>query len=149
MAKGSGPVPYDFIRQFYKDAYDRLRVYLPEEKYIVFHDGFELTIWKDFMQEDKYKNIVLDTHQYLMLAEMNGCEQTIEGYTKYVQEHFAKEIEEMQQYFPVICGEWCLFNSLACGKSTDRSMEQRIRIFLLELQAFNRYSQYRRLGWLG
>ena len=118
MAKGSGPVPYDFIRQFYKDAYDRLRVYLPEEKYIVFHDGFELTIWKDFMQEDKYKNIVLDTHQYLMLAEMNGCEQTIEGYTKYVQEHFAKEIEEMQQYFPVICGEWCLFNSLACGWDT-------------------------------
>ena len=29
-----------------------------------------------------------------------------------------KEIEEMQQYFPVICGEWCLFNSLACGWDT-------------------------------
>ena len=24
----------------------------------------------------------------------------------------------MQQYFPVICGEWCLFNSLACGWDT-------------------------------
>ena len=24
----------------------------------------------------------------------------------------------MQQYFPVICGEWCLFNSLAVGCDT-------------------------------
>lgn len=118
MAKGSGPISYEFIRKFYLDAYDRLRKYLPEEKYVVIHDGFELTIWKDFMQEDKYKNVVLDTHQYLMLAEMNGCEQTVEGYNKYVEEHFKAEIEEMQKYFPVICGEWCLFNSLACGWDT-------------------------------
>ena len=25
----------------------------------------------------------------------------------------------MEQYFPVICGEWCLFNSLACGYDTN------------------------------
>lgn len=24
----------------------------------------------------------------------------------------------MEQYFPVICGEWCLFNSKACGHDT-------------------------------
>ena len=24
----------------------------------------------------------------------------------------------MENYFPVICGEWCLFNSLACGCDT-------------------------------
>lgn len=118
MAKGSGPISYEFIRQFYLDAYDRIRKYLPEEKYVVIHDGFELGIWKDFMREEKYKNVVLDTHQYLMLAEMNGCEQTVEGYVAYVKEHFQKEIEEMQKYFPVICGEWCLFNSLACGHDT-------------------------------
>lgn len=27
--------------------------------------------------------------------------------------------KEMEQYFPVICGEWCLFNSLACGYDTN------------------------------
>lgn len=70
------------------------------------------------MREDKYKNVVLDTHNYLMMAEMEGCEQTVEGYVHYVKEHFAKDIEEMQQYFPVICGEWCLFNSLAVGRDT-------------------------------
>ena len=24
----------------------------------------------------------------------------------------------MEEYFPVICAEWCLFNSLACGHAT-------------------------------
>lgn len=117
-AKGSAPITREFIRQFYEDAYDRIRRHMPEEKYVVFHDGFVLKAWKDFMREDKYKNVVLDTHQYLMLAEMEGCEQTVEGYLAYIKEHFEKDIEEMQQYFPVICGEWCLFNSLACGWDT-------------------------------
>lgn len=118
MAAGSGPVPYDFLRQFYLDAYDRIQPHLADGKYVVFHDGFELKIWKDFMQEEKYNNVVLDTHQYLMSAEMVGCEQTVEGYKKYIEEHYLKDIQEMQQYFPVIVGEWCMFNSLACGHDT-------------------------------
>jgi hypothetical protein len=27
-------------------------------------------------------------------------------------------VEEMQEYFPVICGEWSLFNSMVCGYDT-------------------------------
>ena len=27
-------------------------------------------------------------------------------------------MEELEEYFPVICGEWSLFNSLACGWDT-------------------------------
>lgn len=118
MAEGSTPNSIEFLKQFYLEAYERIRAYMLEDKYIVIHDGFELKAWKDFMQEEKYKNVVLDTHQYLMVAEANGCEQTIEGYKKYVEEHFKKDIQEMEQYFPVICGEWCLFNSLACGWDT-------------------------------
>lgn len=118
MAEGSGPITLSFLRSFYETAYERLRVHLPAEKYVVFHDGFQLTAWKDFMREEKYKNVVLDTHQYLMMAEMNGCEQTVEAYVDFIRKHFAEPIKQMQQYFPVICGEWCLFNSLACGWDT-------------------------------
>lgn len=117
-AKESGPNTMEFIRRFYLDAYDRIRKHLPEEKYIVIHDAFNLHAWKDFMREEKYKNVVLDTHQYLMFAEMDGCEQTARGYTSYIKEHYKDEIRKMQQYFPVICGEWCLFNSLAVGCDT-------------------------------
>ena len=60
MAKGTKPNTMEFIRSFYLEAYDRIRKYLPEEKYVVIHDAFELKAWKDFMREDKYKNVVLD-----------------------------------------------------------------------------------------
>lgn len=118
LAEGSGPITMAFLRMFYTEAYERLRRFLPEEKYVVIHDGFELKAWTDFMQEPCYKNVVLDTHQYLMMAEADGCPQTVEGYVAYINTHYAADIEAMQQYFPVICGEWCLFNSLACGCDT-------------------------------
>ncbi len=117
-AEGTKPNTLAFIRQFYLDAYDRMRKYLPEEKYVVIHDAFLLKAWKDFMREDKYKNVVLDTHQYLMMAEASGCEQTVEGYVEFIRENYEADIREMQEYFPVVCGEWCLFNSLAVGRDT-------------------------------
>ena len=118
LAKGSAPITMEFLRKFYLEAYDRISTYMPKEKYVVLHDGFELMAWKDFMQEEKYSTVILDTHQYLMVAEARGCSQTIEGYLKYVREELEPQITEMEKYFPVICGEWCLFNSLACGCDT-------------------------------
>lgn len=119
MAAGSKGIPQAFLRGFYLEAYDRMRKYLPEEKYVVFHDGFNIKAWKDFMREEKYRGVVLDTHQYLTTAEMLGCPRTLDGYLRYIREHFEKDIAEMGHYFPVICGEWCLFNSLACGRDTE------------------------------
>lgn len=118
MAEGSAPNTLEFLKEFYGKAYERLRKFLPEEKYVVIHDGFELLAWKDFMQEESYVNVVLDTHQYLMMAESEGCEQSLEGYLSYIKTHYEAQVQEMAEYFPVICGEWCLFNSLACGCDT-------------------------------
>lgn len=118
MAEGTAPVTLEFLKSFYVEAYRRLRVYLPKEKAIVIHDGYDLFAWKDFMREEEFENVVLDTHQYLMFAEQNGCEQTMEAYVRYIEETLKPAIQEMAQYFPVICGEWCLFNSLACGHDT-------------------------------
>ena len=95
MAVDIIPEKVELINQKKSPIQDEyIEKYLSEDKYIVIHDGFELTIWKDFMREEKYKNVVLDTHQYLMMAEMMGCEQTVEGYEKYVKEHFMKEIRQ-------------------------------------------------------
>jgi len=116
MAEGSAPNTMKFLRKFYQDAYQIIRRHT--DKYFVFHDGFELTAWKDFMQGGDYYNVVLDTHQYLMMAEAEGCEQTVEGYQNHIKAQYADKIREMRKYFPVICGEWCLFNSLACGWDT-------------------------------
>lgn len=118
MGKGSCGISISFIRQFYREAYKRIRAFMPEEKQVVFHDAFDLSGWKEFFEKEKFQNIVLDTHQYLMMAEMMGCGQHLNEYLDYIQTHFAKEIEVIQAYVPVICGEWCLFNSLACGWDT-------------------------------
>jgi hypothetical protein len=106
------------LQDFYSRAYDRIRPNIAEDKYVVFHDGFQLKAWKEFVTQPKYQNIMLDTHQYLMVAEALGCEQTPEGYLAYIKENFEKPIEEVQKYVPVVCGEWCLFNSYAVGIDT-------------------------------
>ena len=120
LAAGSAGIKPEFLRRFYSDAYDRIRPNIKEDAFVVFHDGFELKAWKEFLTQPKFHgHIVLDTHQYLMTAERMGCEQTLEGYLVYIQEHYAKDIAEVQSYVPVIVGEWCLFNSLAVGKDTN------------------------------
>lgn len=118
MAKESGPMTISFLKDFYIRAYRRMRNYLPEDKAIVIHDAFEAKEWKNYMCEQEFVNVVLDIHLYLMLAETDGCEQTAAGYEQYIKQNFSKEIEEMREHFPVICGEWSLFNSAGCPEDT-------------------------------
>ena len=119
LAKGSAPNTLEFLRGFYTNAYEKIRPNLADGKYVVFHDGFQLKAWKEFLTKPEFEgNVVLDTHQYLMVAEALGCEQTVEGYTRYIRENYVKDISEVQEYVPVVCGEWCLFNSLAVGMDT-------------------------------
>lgn len=128
LAEGTGPIAFDWLKNFYITAYHRLRDEnkgaLPTSKAVVFHDGFDIDQWKDFMRgEDgglapEFENVILDTHQYLMIAEMMGCPQTVEGYDDFVKNTYVPMIAEMSEYFPVIVGEWCLFNSVGCGVDT-------------------------------
>ena len=118
LAKGSAPNTLEFLRDFYTRAYDRMRTKMDEDKYVVFHDAFMLKAWKDFVTDPHFKNIMLDTHQYLMVAEALGCAQNLNSYIEYIQNNYAKDIAEVQEYVPIVCGEWCLFNSAAVGMDT-------------------------------
>ena len=119
LAAGSAPNSMEFLRDFYGRAYDAIKPHLGEGKMVVFHDAFRFQDWKDFLTQEKFRgNVVLDTHLYLMIAEALGCEQTVEGYAKYIRENWEKEIAEVQAYVPVVVGEWCIFNSLAVGADT-------------------------------
>lgn len=118
MAKGSAPNTMAFLHDFYNRAYDRIRPNIKEDAYVVFHDAFQMKVWKEFITQPRFDHVMLDTHQYLMVAEAMGCEQSLNGYIKYIQENYAKDMEEVQSYVPVICGEWCLFNSYVVGVDT-------------------------------
>ena len=79
LAAGSGPNTLEFLKGFYEKAYNCIHPFIHEEAYVVFHDGFELKAWKDFLTRPEYQgNVVLDTHQYLMTAESLGCKRSEE-----------------------------------------------------------------------
>lgn len=103
-AAGSGPVPFEFLCSFYKKAYREIRKYLDEDKVVMFHDGFRMKMWKEFMQEEEFKNVWLDTHIYMMNRE----EMEAKDMVALVLGKYREDIREMSQYFPVVVGEWCL-----------------------------------------
>ena len=119
LAAGSAPNTMPFLRDFYDRAFKRIVPHLKEDALVVFHDAFRLKDWKDFLTQEKFcGRVMLDTHMYLMMAEAFGCEQSLSGYEKFIEENYARDLAEVQEYVPVVVGEWCLFNSLAVGKDT-------------------------------
>lgn len=66
---GSTYVSLRFLKRFYRDAYARLRAVLRPETVIVFHDGFRLLRWGGWFRRAGMRNVMLDTHQYLIAME--------------------------------------------------------------------------------
>lgn len=117
LAKNNAPITLDFLYDFYERAYHILRQNLPVDKAIYFHDGFEFDAWHDFFANHNFENVVLDTHQYLMMAELSGTPQTVDNYVK-VMQNFGKKIAAIAEEVPVVTGEFSLFNSYTAGIDT-------------------------------
>lgn len=128
LAEGSRPLSMSFLQQYYLEAYKQLRGILLPETVIAFHDAFELHAWKDFFTNHSLNNVMLDTHQYLMVAELNGTKQEVEAYLTYLDE-LAKEIAEVSQYVPLFVGEWSLFNSYTVGTDTKGGINPTQQVF--------------------
>lgn len=123
-AKGSGYVPLPFLENFYRNAYRRLRKILPENKTIVFHDGFRLRHWGKFFRKEHMKNVVLDTHIYIFAMESFVPIHMPWVYQIYIKSQ-QRLIERIQRDVPVVVGEWCICNKYAekavSGKSAEKS----------------------------
>ena len=134
-AKGSGYVPMDFLKQFYKDAYVVLRKHLNEDKVIVFHDGFRLGAWKDFFVRSGMKNVVLDTHIYVF-----AMESFVPIHKPWVYKIFIDYqkwlIAQAQKYTPVIVGEWCI-----CNRYAEKATRTVQLLEEAEAERTNRYRQ--------
>ncbi|WP_407886547.1 glycoside hydrolase family 5 protein [Levilactobacillus sp. N40-8-2] len=117
LAEKSKPITLDFLYDFYLKAYNSLRKDLPVDKAIYFHDGFEFEAWHDFFATNSFENVVLDTHQYLMMAELSGTPQSVTDYVE-VMRDFGKRLAVVAQEVPVVTGEFSLFNSYTAGIDT-------------------------------
>lgn len=126
-AKGSGYVPLPFLENFYRNAYRRLRKILPENKTIVFHDGFRLRHWGKFFRKEHMKNVALDTHIYIFAMESFVPIHMPWVYQIYIKSQ-QRLIERIQRDVPVVVGEWCICNKYAekavSGKSAEKSSDR-------------------------
>ena len=117
-AKGSGYVPLPFLENFYRNAYRRLRKILPENKTIVFHDGFRLRHWGKFFRKEHMKKVVLDTHIYIFAMESFVPIHMPWVYQIYIWSQ-QRLIERIQRDVPVVVGEWCI-----CNKYAEKAVSQ-------------------------
>ena len=106
-AKGSKYMTMPFLKKFYTDAYARIRKYLPEDKAVVFHDGFRLRSWNKFFKESGMKNVYLDTHIYIF-----AMEKFVPFPAKFIYSIYLgidrMRLRATQKAIPVIVGEWCV-----------------------------------------
>ncbi|MCD8207446.1 MAG: cellulase family glycosylhydrolase, partial [Bacteroidales bacterium] len=79
-----------WLEGFYRDAYARIRKYLPTDKAVVFDDAFDIHHYADWLADQKdFENVMIDTHQYIMLADwMHLCEPEKDAYVEYVTKTF-------------------------------------------------------------
>lgn len=122
-AKGSGHVPMKFLEKFYRQAYRRLRCILPEEKVIVFHDGFRLGHWGKYFRREQMKNVLLDTHIYIYAMEFFVPIHRPWVYQIYVNSQ-KRLIEKIAKDVPVVVGEWCASNRYSEKRYKNETAEQ-------------------------
>lgn len=110
MAKDNTNYPLSYLKDFYRDAYRRMRPHLKEEAKVVFSDAFDLTAWDDFFKEPEFNNIVLDTHQYLQMVEYGfGEDRPMAKYRGYL-DGLRQQLEAVAADIPLLVGEWSLGN---------------------------------------
>lgn len=125
-AEGSAYVPMKFLKPFYIEAYKHLRRILPEEKTIVFHDGFRLGAWKDFFKKAGMKNVVIDTHIYISAMEGFFPLHILPVYKLYVW-YNKRVIKKTARYTPVVVGEWNIVNKRALIRAEKEKDPKRQR----------------------
>ena len=116
-ARGSGPIPMAFLKRFYREAYRRLRPILAEDQIIVFHDGFRLGRWRNWFVREGMRDVMLDTHIYLVMAEQFPLfrlipDRWLMGWYRLFVRWNERRIRRAARYTPVIVGEWCVANNL-------------------------------------
>lgn len=111
-AKGSGPVPTRFLEAYYREVYTRLRRILPEDKVIMFHDGFRLGHWGRYFRKEQMRNVVLDTHIYVFAMESFVPIHRPWVYNLYIRQQRGL-VERIARDIPVVVGEWCICNRYA------------------------------------
>ena len=133
----SAPISLDFLKNYYIEVYERLRSILPEDKWIVYHDAFSMWNWFTFMMDGNYEGVVFDTHVYLFNIESVGLQGSFWHSSFVLGNGVLMRI--LQSRFPVIVGEWSLFNNYALALEEQEREAYYVSAAEKQLEAWDKY----------
>jgi glucan 1,3-beta-glucosidase len=100
-------VPIEILQQFYQDGYARIRQHTGPGVAVVIHDSFRPLVWKEFMQEPSFENVILDTHLYQCFDKKDRSRSALEQLAFALDRNTT--LGQMQrEELPTLVGEWSL-----------------------------------------
>ena len=99
-------IPSHYLRNFYRDAYQLVRMHLSPEKLVVFSASGDPKAWRHFMRGDKYVNVCMDIHLYHYRDEQALDITSPHGLSDALARNRALIAEANAVGFPVLVGEW-------------------------------------------
>ncbi|HEY1787448.1 MAG TPA: glycoside hydrolase family 5 protein [Verrucomicrobiae bacterium] len=100
-------VPIEILQQYYQDGYARVRQHAGPGVAVVIHDSFRPLVWKNFMQEPSFVNVILDTHLYQCFDKEALSRSALEQLAFALDRNTT--LGEMQrEELPTLVGEWSL-----------------------------------------
>ena len=105
----SQAISRETLLAFYERVYETLRPILGPDVALVFHDQFDLASWDNLLPEDRYQNVVIDTHLYLNFQDFGFERFDTEEYLCKVAA-FREQVRQAAAHHNVLVGEWCLGN---------------------------------------
>ena len=123
-------IPAHYLRNFYRDAYELVRSYMPEDKIVVFSSSGHPGEWKHFMRGAKYKNVYMDLHLYHYRDEYALDITSPRGLTTAISRNKRELKEAVATGFPVLVGEWSGAAIFANSSVTPEGRNAYERVFI-------------------
>ena len=123
-------IPAHYLRNFYRDAYELVRSYMPEDKIVVFSSSGHPGEWKHFMRGAKYKNVYMDLHLYHYRDEHALDITSPRGLTTAISRNKRELKEAISAGFPVLVGEWSGAAIFANSSVTPEGRNAYERVFI-------------------
>lgn len=137
----SSPVPTAILKDYYLKCYQIIDQNCDSHVKMIIHDGFRLEQWNDFMKQNEYPRLIIDTHLYINFEIMHKKEKSSDDYLDIIREKFKNMIISAQKYHPVLVGEWSLGNKLTDKK---KDYDKNLHLFFQTQKDIFEYS----LGWI-
>ncbi len=123
-------IPSHYLRNFYRDAYELVRMRLSDDKMVVFSASGDPRAWKRFMSGDKYVNVCMDVHLYHYRDEGAVDITSPRGLSSAIARNRRLIGEARACGFPVIVGEWSGAAVLSNASVTPEGRTAYERVFV-------------------